>query len=139
MILGLTIVLLTVATPAALISKSYIFKNDVTLELGVATGDGLRIDSVRFFAPTGGGGMLRAGDSMRAEVKISNSSEQQLKVGVAIALFDDAERLLGVASGGTRLVPIKSGRQKSYTLVFDHVNAEAPRAATFQISLESKR
>jgi hypothetical protein len=138
-ILALAVALLAPSSSAELVSKSYMYKSGITLELGIGTDDGLRIDSVRFFAPANGGGMLRTGDSMRAEVAISNASEQQIKVGVAIALFDKEERLLGVASGGTKLVPVKSGRQKSYTLIFDHVNTEAPRAATFQISLESKR
>jgi len=115
------------------------FKDDVTLELGVTTGDGLRIDSVHFRAASSGGGMMRIGDRMSAEIAVSNTSEQPLKVGLAIALFDGNERLLGVASGGTRIAPIKSGRQKRYTLVFGHVNSEAARAKTFQISMESKR
>ena len=93
-----------------LVSKQYVYKDDITLELGVATSEGLRIDSVRFLTPSAGGGKMRMGDSMRAEVAVSNTSEEPLKVGLAIALFDDSERLLGVASGGTRLVPIKSGR-----------------------------
>jgi hypothetical protein len=143
-ILAATILILAIAalapwSAAELLCKSYVYKDDVTLELGVATADGLRIDSVRFHAPSGGGGMMRTGDRMSAEVAVSNSAAQPLKVGLAIALFDDGEKLLGVASGGTKLVPIKTGRQKLYTLVFEHVNGEAPRAATFKISLESKR
>jgi hypothetical protein len=143
-ILVTTMVLMTIAalapmTGAELLTKSYVYKDDIKLELGVASGDGLRIDSVRFRTSSGSGGMLRTGDRMAAEVSVSNTSSQPLKVGLAIALYDDGERLLGVASAGTRLVPIKSGRQKRYILLFSHVNAEAPKATTFQISMESKR
>jgi hypothetical protein len=135
----LTIAILAPGAAAELLSKSYVYKHDVTLELGVATSDGLRIDSVRFRSTAGSGGEMRPGDRMGAEVAVSNSSGQALKVGLAIALYDDGERLLGVASGGTKLMPIKPGRQKRYILVFDHVNGEAPKASTFQISIESKR
>ena len=82
-ILNSTMVLLTIAalapmSGAELLSKSYVYKNDITLELGVATGDGLRIDSVRFHAPSGGGGVLRTGDRMSAEISVSNISAEPL-------------------------------------------------------------
>ena len=35
-------------------------------------------------------------------------------------------------------MPLKAGRQKTYTLVFDFVNAYAHRASTFQLSAESR-
>ena len=69
---------------------------------------------------------------------ISNTSGESRKVGLALALFDEEGRLLGVASGGSKLASIKPGRQKSFILLFDGVNSEAHRAATFQISMESK-
>ena len=60
------------------------------------------------------------------------------KVGLAIALFDAEDRLLAVASGGSKLASIKPGRRKTFTLDFDGVFAEANRAVTFQVSLEPK-
>jgi hypothetical protein len=135
----LTMLALPPRSAAGLLSKSYVYKPGVTLELGVASEEGLRVDSVHFRAPSGGSALMRTGDRMSVEIAVSNTSAEPLKVGLAVALFDQENRLLGVASGGTKLVPIKTGRQKRYTLVFDHVNSEAPRAATFQLSMESKR
>jgi hypothetical protein len=124
---------------AALLSKAYNFKDDVTLEVGESTADGLRLDSVRFRLPrTIDGEHTRTGGVVKAEVALSNTTAVGLKAGIAIALFDEGNRLVGVASGGSRLVSVKANRQKLYTLVFDNVNAEAHRAATFQISVESK-
>lgn len=59
-------------------------------------------------------------------------------MGVAIALYDGEGRLVGVASGGTGLMPLKPDRQRSFTLIFDDVNALAAQAQTFQITVESK-
>ena len=55
-----------------------------------------------------------------------------------VALFDEQGRLLGVASGGSRVNALKPSRQRTFKLVFDDVNREAYKAKTFQISIESK-
>ena len=59
-------------------------------------------------------------------------------VGIAIALYDDEGHLLGVASGGNRISPVRPDRQKTFHLVFEGVTAEAHKATAFQISLEAK-
>jgi hypothetical protein len=131
--------LLSPCAEAELLSKSYVFKAGVTLELGAATADGLRVDSVEFKLPAPVGDRnSRVAGLAAVQVRVSNIAEKSRKAGVVVALFDDEGRLLGVASGGTSLVGIKSGRQKSYTLIFDNVNSEVHRATKFQISIESK-
>jgi hypothetical protein len=121
---------------AGLVSKSYEFKPGTTLEIGASTDDGLRVDLVRFVMPSSTA--VRTASEAGVEVAISNTSEKSQRVGVAVALFDAQGRMVGVASGGTKFMPIKPGRQKSYKLVFDSVYVESPRATTFQISVESK-
>jgi hypothetical protein len=135
----LLLLLLSLPAAAQLLSRSYEFKQGATLELGVATEDGLRVDTLRFNVPaTTGGRYHRTGGAVTVDVALSNTAEAASKVGIAVALFDDQSRLLGVASGGSRLVALKPDRQKTYRLIFEDVNAEAFRAATFQISVESK-
>lgn len=132
-------ILASTATFAELVSKKYEFKEGVTLEVGADTGDGLRIDTVRFQLPTTPGGRyLRTLGIVSAEVTVSNSSENSGKIGIAIALFDAEGRLVGAANGGTKLMPVKPGRQKTYTLIFEGVNSAAHSTTTFQISFESK-
>ncbi len=124
---------------AGLLSKTYQFKKDVTLQLTAVTDDGLRVDTVRFEFPAAAGGrFFGSGGNVSVEVAISNTGSTGHKVGIAVALFDDQERLLGVASGGSRLVALKADRQKSFRLIFGDVNGEALRAETFKISVESK-
>ena len=127
---------LPVAAGDSLMSRTYKFKPDVVLDIGASQG-GLRLDSVRFVLPSDKT-LFRFGSGVRAEVNVSNLSSEPMKVGVAIALFDAEGRLLGVASGGSALLAIKSERQSTYTLSFKDVNDSAARATSFQISLEPK-
>jgi hypothetical protein len=138
-VIGLAVILASASAQAALVSKRYEFKDDVNLEMGASTPGGLRLDGVRFQLPGRSGDRItRTGGLVRARVTVSNTAGKPLKVGLAVALFDDDGRLLAVASGGTNVKAIKPGRQKRFTLVFEGLNAEAHRATTFQISVESK-
>ena len=131
--------LLAMPARAELLSKQYEFKGNVVLEVGVENDEGLRLDSVTFSVPLAVDGKVRrTGGLVQAEVAISNTRAEALRAGVAIALFDEEGRLLGAANGGNKLGSIKPGRQKRFDLVFDGVNQEAHRAATFQITIETK-
>jgi len=133
--------MLVLALPAQgeLLSKRYQFKSGVVLEMSVPTKSGLRLDTVRFEMPeTVEGRLTVASGLLRAQVVVSNLGAEARKVGLAIALYDDEDRLLAVASGGSNLASTKPDRSRSYSLVFEGVFAEALRATTFQISLEDK-
>jgi hypothetical protein len=138
-VIGFVVLLAAASAPSALLSKRYEFKDGVILQMSATTPSGLRLDTVRFKMPaTRGDRLTRTGGLLSARVAVSNTADKALKVGVAIALFDGEGRLLAVASGGSRLSAIKPGRQKTFSLVFDGVNAEAHKATTFDISLEAK-
>ncbi len=123
-----------------LISKRFGFRQGVILEIGAATEDGARIDNVRFNVPTKVRGQIsRVGGLFSAEIAISNTSSSSVRAGIAIALFDSQGQLVGAAGGGSKLGVIKPGRQKSFTLVFDGVNAAAGNADEFVISVETRR
>ena len=133
--------MLVLAMPAhgELLSKRYQFKAGVVLEMSVPTSGGLRLDTVTFEMPeTVEGRLTVASGLLRAQVVVSNLGADARKVGLAIALYDDEDRLLAVASGGSKLASIKPDRARTYSLVFEGVFAEALRATTFQISLEEK-
>lgn len=137
---GVTLLWLAMsAAHAGLYSKTYQFKPNVALDVGTTTQDGLRIDTIRFDVPTAvGGKLLQTRGLLRAEVAISNVSSATRRVGIAFALFDAEARLVGVASGGSQVAGLKAGRQQTYHLAFDSVNAEAFKATTFQISVEAR-
>jgi hypothetical protein len=117
---------------AELISRSYLFKEGVTLRIGERTPDGIRLDDVRF----GTRRLVRSEtDVMLARVSVSNEADMPIDVGVAVALFDEQDRLLGVASGGP--LSIRPEKSRVLNLTFEGVGFAASRAATFQISVES--
>ena len=130
------------ATPAAqadTFSKKYRYVQDKTLEMGETLGDGMRLDSIQFVLPSPSDGkILRIGGVPEAVVAISNMSQESVKVGIAVAVFDEEGRLLGVASGGSAMRGIHALRQVGYSLKFDYVNGEMAKAATFQVSVETK-
>jgi len=134
-VLGALMILAPVAR-AGLLSKTYEFRSDVFLEIGAVTDDGLRLDNVRFQMPSATA--VRTAAEATATVTITNTSDSSKRVGMGIALFDDGGRMVGVVAGGTKLMPLKAGKAKIYKLIFEHVYVEAPRATTFQISVESK-
>jgi hypothetical protein len=126
-------------TRAELQTKKYVFKSDIILEMHADMSETVRLDTVRFMLPEKPkSGMIRIGGLAKAEVAISNTGTESIKIGIAIAVVDDNDRLLGVASGGSRFLAIKAGRQSTYTLVFDDVNLDMDQATAFQISVETR-
>ena len=118
---------------------AYHFKHDVALEIGATIEEGLTLDSVLFVSSKNGPiSFFRSGEILKAQIKISNLTEKGRMVGVAIALFDEKGNLVGVASGGNKLLPLRDSRQRTYTLLFDHVNGLVDTAATFKITVETR-
>jgi hypothetical protein len=127
----------TPAVAAALTSKQYEYKPAVKLTTDVDLGEGLKLDSVMFRPPSSvGRGFWKSG-LLKVDVAISNFGQEAKKFGIAIALFDDNGRLLGVATHGTSF-PLKPERQAVYTLDFTNVNSEVFKATKFMISVEPK-
>lgn len=136
-------VLLSVLTAPAVVAdrfaKSYQFKPGVTLEIAESLGDGVRVDSIRFRVPEPPEGTdQRLGGVPKATVAVSNVGASARRVGIAVALLDAGGGLVGVASAGSKLLPIKPNRQVEFTLAFDHVNDRAGEAASFKIALETR-
>ena len=125
---------------AGMLSRTFRFKPGVQLEVGETTEDGLRLDSVRFSLPaTVGGDNMRTGGLAEVEVSVSNTSQEGVRSGVAVAVFDDEGRPLGVSSAGSQITALKAGRQKTFRMAFDHVNRELYRGTTFLVTVESRR
>src|SRR5262249_59876944 len=99
---------------------------------------GLRLDSIEFVVPTDDGSPAGLFNGPRVKIAISNVGEQAVKVGIALAAFDQENRLVGAAAGGTKMFPLRVDRQMVYTLDFEGVSAELPKATTFRISIEPK-
>lgn len=137
--LSISFLLVSLTAAAGISSERFAFKNSVTLRISTVAVDGLRLDTVRFKLPAAAGETAsRTAGPGTVYLTISNTATGARRMGVAVALFDEQDRLVGVASGGSRLTNLKSGRQKQYRLVFEDVNGEIARATTFQVTVESK-
>ena len=124
------------AARAELFSKAYAFKPDTTLEVGAEMPAGLRLDSVEFVIPKEDSSQGSVFAGPKVKVSISNLGIASAKLGVAIAVTDADGRLVGVASGGTKLFPLRADRQIVYTLAIDGVRAELAKGTVFRISIE---
>jgi hypothetical protein len=138
MILAAALALAALPAHAALFSKTYVFKAGTTLQVGTEIQPGLRLDSIEFLLPSDDGSPAGLFNGPRAKIAISNVGEQSMRIGIAIAVLDDANRLVGAASGGTKMFPLRADRQMVYTLDFDGVNSELTVGTTFRISIEPK-
>jgi hypothetical protein len=122
------------AARADLLSRELPVETGKIVDLREANADGLRLDALQVELPRpdlpGGG--------VRLQVALTNTGEVPRRAGVAVALFDDQGRLVGVASGGSRMVALRPGQTKFYTLDVDHVVAEAARATKLRVSMESR-
>ena len=112
---------------AELFSKAYAFKPDTELQVGAEVPGGLRLDTVEFVLPKNGS---PSGTFTGPKVKVSISN-----LGT-IAVTDAEGRLVAVASGGTKLFPLRTDRQIVYTLAIDNVMGELSKGSVFRISIE---
>jgi hypothetical protein len=141
--LGLLVLLLSTSVPAdggsAKLSRSYLLKEDVTLEIGAEIDPTLKLDTVRFLLGRKEGmrRFLQSGQP-RVEVAISNTGEESRRLGIAVALTDEDGALLAVASGGSRLLPVRSNEQATYVLKFKDVNRHLAGAVRFLIIVETR-
>jgi hypothetical protein len=120
---------------AELFSKAYAFKPDTLLEVGVEVPGGLRLDSVEFVLPKPGS-TSGTFTGPKVKVSISNLGTTPVKIGVAIAVTDEEGKLVAVASGGTKLFPLRTDRQIVYTLPIDNVRGDLAKGTVFRISIE---
>ncbi len=126
--------LFAIAAPAdaGTIAKAYEFKANLPLEVGLDLGDGLVFDRITFEMAPDGPEIA----TPKARIQISNLGETPRRLGIAIALEDPEGRLVGAGSGGSKLFPLRGGRQMTYTIAFDDVNTEALAASAFRIAFE---
>lgn len=121
---------------AELFSKAYAFKPNTVLQVAADIGGGIRLDSVEFVVSRDDGSPSGLFSGPKVKVSVSNLGEASRKIGIAVAVTDAENRLVAVASGGTKLFPLRGGRQIVYTLDIDGVVAELAQGAAFRISIE---
>ena len=99
--------------------------------------DGLKINSIYFNTRSLKLGPLKAGEfGTRARVEVTNTSDKPRSPVFAVAVFDEDDRLIGVATGGTKIGPVHPGEIESFDLSFHQVNERLPKGSRFYLAVE---
>jgi len=136
---GLAAAIVAVATlHADTVSKTIKWDNEKWLPVELSS-EGVEIREVRF-AVEGGihWNPLRAGIGPQAFVQVKNNSSREMKMAVAIALFDDKGTLIG-ATESANIGALDPGEAKEIKMTFRDVKRRFFDAKTAQIALETYR
>ncbi|GLH65852.1 hypothetical protein [Geothrix edaphica] len=132
------------AAPAAETSLSYYsesfpFAWDRTIPLTVNL-DGLKVTSIFFnrrVIEPGFFNLLKGAEfGTRAQVEVTNTAKYPKIPGFAVAVLDRDGRLLGVASGGTKVGTIKPGETEAFDLNFTQVKERLAKGDRFVLAIE---
>ena len=122
--------------PLGFFSKKFSYAWDVLIPLSAEV-DGLKLNSIFFNRREFQSGLLKGADfGTRAQIEVTNTSDKTRIPNFAVAVFDDEERLLGVAIGGTKLIGVRPGTTESFDLNFSRVLQRLPKGTHFVLSLE---
>jgi len=126
-------------TPGAPLSfggGSFKFYWDTTIPLNLEV-DGLKVSEVYFNVRRSRYSWLKDAEfGTRAHVTVTNTSKRPRVPGFAVAVLDADGKLLGVASGGTKVGTVAPGETEDFDLNFTQVKERIPKGATFLLSVE---
>src|SRR5262245_31913242 len=115
------VVLAAAATPSSAGTNSarYRFEGNRWLSLDLAVEE-IRTDVIKFDWPST---LLGFKSGYKAIVKVANGSTRQASIGIAIAIYDAENRLLGAGSTGTKLGTLSPGDTAEFTIDIENVTA----------------
>lgn len=117
-------------------SGSYKFTWDATIPLDLEV-DGLKVKEVYFNVRRSRYSWLKEAEfGTRAHVTVTNTSARPRVPGFAVAVLDADGKLIGVASGGTKVGTVDPGETEEFDLNFTQVKERLQKGATFLLSLE---
>ncbi|HTL99052.1 MAG TPA: FxLYD domain-containing protein [Holophagaceae bacterium] len=117
-------------------SGSYKFIWDTTLPLDLEV-DGLKVKEIYFNVRKSRYSWLKEAEfGTRAHVTVANTSARPRVPGFAVAVLDADGKLIGVASGGTKVGTVAPGETEEFDLNFTQVKERLQKGATFLLSIE---
>jgi hypothetical protein len=120
-------------------SESFPFAWDRMIPLTVNL-DGLKVTSIFFnrrVIEPGFFNLLKGAEfGTRAQVEVTNTAKYPKVPGFAVAVLDKDGRLLGVASGGTKVGTIKPGETETFDLNFTQVKERLAKGDRFVLAIE---
>jgi hypothetical protein len=136
-VLGAALVLATTLR-AETISKTINWENEKWIPVGLAS-EGVEIGEIRF-AVEGGihWNPLRAGTGPQAFVQVKNASDHEMRMAVAVALFDEKGTLVG-ATESVNIGKLDPSERKEIKMTFRDLKRKFFEAKTAHIALETYR
>ncbi|HJV39023.1 MAG TPA: hypothetical protein VJ528_09320 [Geothrix sp.] len=126
-------------TSLSYFSESFPFAWDRVIPLSVNV-DGLKVSSIffnrRVMQPGFFNIMKGAEFGTRAQVEVTNTAKYPRIPGFAVAVLDKDGKLLGVASGGTKVGTVKPGETETFDLNFTQVKERLPKGDRFLLAIE---
>ena len=132
------------SVPGSEVSLSYFaetfpFSWDRMIPLSVNV-DGLKVTRIFFnkrMVEPGFFNLLKGAEfGTRAQVEVTNSGRYPKIPGFAVAVLDKDGKLLGVASGGTKVGTIKPGETETFDLNFTQVKERLAKGDRFLLAIE---
>lgn len=125
--------------PLSFFSESIAFSWDRTIPLSVNL-DGLKVSSIFFnkrMVKPGFFDVFRGAEfGTRAQVEVTNTGKTPKVPGFAVAVLDRDGRLLGVASGGSKVGTLKPGETETFDLNFTQVKERLASGDKFLLAIE---
>ncbi len=122
--------------PLGFFSQKFPYQWDVVLPLKTEV-DGLKLNTIFFNRREIRSGLLKGAEfGTRAQIEVTNTAQNVRVPNFAVAVFDEEGRLLGVATGGTRVRGVSPGATETFDLNFSRVLQRLPKGTHFVLSLE---
>jgi hypothetical protein len=125
--------------PLSFYSERFDFAWDRIIPLP-ANLDGLKVTSIFFnkrVVQPGFFNLLKGAEfGTRAQVEVTNTGKYAKVAGFAVAVLDKDGRLIGVASGGTKVGTIKAGETETFDLNFTQVKERLASGDKFLLTIE---
>ena len=75
----------------------------------------------------------------RAVVRVDNDSSVDVVPGIAIAIFDAEDHLIGAGDAGVKIGDLNKGKREEFLINFSHVFRNLDQAKYFYVTVETKR
>lgn len=122
--------------PLGFFSQKYPYQWDVLLPLKTEV-DGLKLNTIFFNRREIRSGPLKGAEfGTRAQIEVTNTAKKMRVPNFAVAVFDDEGRLLGAATGGSKITGVHPGETETFDLNFSRILQRLPKGTNFVLSLE---
>lgn len=122
--------------PLGFFSQKFPYQWDVLLPLKAEI-DGLKLNTIFFNRRELRSGFLKGAEfGTRAQIEVTNTGKRSRMLNFAVAVLDEEGRLLGVATGGSKITGVAPGETETFDLNFSRVLQRLPKGTHFVLSLE---